>query len=105
MKPASINDNSLQTDAQTSGLALLIERHRQVRQIVMRLERVYARYRTTGVDCRLLADYLCRARRREQQARHDLLLWPVETVQQAASKAAHLRLALLQDEAADAARV
>jgi hypothetical protein len=99
------NDNSLQDDAESRQLALLIDGHERARQVVVQLTAIHAYYKSTRVSSRLLSKHLHEARRKEQVARDALLLCPVGNVQQAASKAVHLRNVLAQDEAASVVRL
>lgn len=93
------NDNSEQIDASTQELAGLIDRHITTRRVIARLKAIHHHYKASPVHFGLIEKCLDQAIGAEQSARDELLLCEVNTVQQAATKAVHLRNVLLQDEA------
>lgn len=79
-------------------LMIAIDFHEQARREVGRLAGARTKLKAAGVECRLIDRRLAAAKEIELQLRDELLRFPVMTTQDAATKAAHLRQALKQDE-------
>jgi hypothetical protein len=88
----------MEAKIETILLMLAINFHREARCEVERLENVRAKFKATGVECRLIDRRLLVAREIERQSRDELLGCPANTIQEVAAKAVHLRQVLFKDQ-------
>jgi len=94
----AMNKNAVEAKMESILLMIAIDFHEQARREVGRLAGARTKLKAAGVECRLIDRRLAAAKETELQLRDELLRFPVMTTQDAATKAAHLRQALKQDE-------